>query len=211
MDVHSFAVPAHGGFIPPSLLGHAHDAGMPHDPDVARRLLDGAGYPGGAGLPPLRLLVSVEWTTALRTFDNLADMWADVGVTMEQHAVPHSESFDLRSDVDAWVPSWIADFPDPEGMLGSVLTFYPFLCPPGSTSAALLAQARRATSRAQRIDLYRRLDRVLVHDEVRLIPFGYASRRFLVRPSVQGFWATPLRCANPDELMLGPGSAQPGG
>ena len=52
----SVASPATGGFLPPAMPGHSHDAGLRHDPGLARRLLAEAGHPDGRGLPALRLI-----------------------------------------------------------------------------------------------------------------------------------------------------------
>jgi class 3 adenylate cyclase/ABC-type transport system substrate-binding protein len=200
-----FGTPAHGGYLPPSLLGHSHDGGIPYDPAESARLLAAAGYPGATGLPPLRLAVYREWATTSGMFDKLTGLWRAVGVDLELQRVGDDYDFldGLRAaGADAWTPGWIADFPDPEGMLGSLLAVYPVLAPPGSRPAELLVRARATTSRPRRIELYRELDRVLVQDEVRLIPFGYGNSSHLVRSRVHGFWATPLRSADPDELTL---------
>ena len=52
----SVARPATGGFLPPAMPGHSHDAGLRHDPGLARSLLAEAGYPEGRGLPAARLI-----------------------------------------------------------------------------------------------------------------------------------------------------------
>src|SRR6185312_786960 len=57
-DPETIALPAtRGGAIPPAMPGHGHRIGRGYDVEEARRLLAEAGYPGGKGLPPLRMLL----------------------------------------------------------------------------------------------------------------------------------------------------------
>ncbi len=52
---HGYPMPVRGGFLPPGVQGYSPDIGLAYDPDLARRLLAQAGYPGGQGFPELTL------------------------------------------------------------------------------------------------------------------------------------------------------------
>ena len=49
-----------GGLLPPAMPGHDHHVSAPLDLEGSRALLAEAGHPGGAGLPRLRMLVSIS-------------------------------------------------------------------------------------------------------------------------------------------------------
>ncbi|NIS81185.1 MAG: AAA family ATPase, partial [Anaerolineales bacterium] len=49
--------PITGGFVPPGMPGYSAGITLPYDPDRARQLLAGSGYPGGRGFPKVELLL----------------------------------------------------------------------------------------------------------------------------------------------------------
>ena len=63
-------------FVPPNTIaGYEPPAGLPHDPTAARRLLSEAGFPNGAGLPPIDVLYTANDS---RIVEALAHMWEEV-------------------------------------------------------------------------------------------------------------------------------------
>jgi ABC-type transport system substrate-binding protein len=203
LDMDRDGVPADGGLIPPSLLGHAHHAALPYDPELAAELLAQAGHPGGAGLPVLRLVTWSAWLTTRSTFDELRRMWGDLGIDLEVRGVAFGHEMTGAEGVDAYATGWVADYPDPAGMLGSFLAVYPgFVLPTDPRAQQLLTDIRLSQTRNERIDRYRSLDRLLVSELVALVPLAYGSASCLVRPWVHGYWRTPIHVSTADEVTV---------
>ena len=92
----------------------------PFDPVDARARLAAAGYPGGAGLPPITLTtygVGFEATVAAELEQNLG-----VRVTIEALDFNgYSDQVENANKPQIWTLSWIADYPHPHDFLGLLL------------------------------------------------------------------------------------------
>src|SRR5207248_4246087 len=75
-----------GGLIPPSLPAHSHDLVLAFDPARARQLLSEAGFPGGRGLRPLRLLSGTGWSQDVPEW--AIEQWAELGVSVQLEVLP---------------------------------------------------------------------------------------------------------------------------
>jgi peptide/nickel transport system substrate-binding protein len=134
--------PATQGMLPPGLgpcdSALAQVAALPHDPARARQLLAEAGYPGGKGLAPLRLLTTASHAQ-MATF--LQQGWAAVGIRVELSV---EEPSALRQQVRAgtaqlWRASWAADYAHPENFLA--LFYSPNHPPAGSNTSRMAVPA----------------------------------------------------------------------
>ena len=108
----------------------------PYDPERARELLAEAGYPGGEGLPELRIDAR-PWSPT----DALAEQFAAVGV--RAHFEAQGEVLRrLAGRRTRGSPGWHADYPDPDGFyLGLLELDLPFYR--DEETDAMLAQGTR--------------------------------------------------------------------
>jgi oligopeptide transport system substrate-binding protein len=196
--------PGRGGFLPPAMPGHSHDLAPAHDVELARSLLSAAGYPGGRGLPELRLVHADPGfgPEMLRDFQaKWAEQWRDLGVRIRQQAVPFD---DFRAEVQkpgaiaSW--GWSSDYPDPDGFLSSFLVAQASVAPDEAT--ALVARARASHDRDARLESFRQADRVLVAEQTWVVPVLYDQFAVLHRNNVEGLWAHPLGMAPLDEVIV---------
>lgn len=106
--------------VPPGIPGRPEgDYGPRYDPEAARRALAEAGYPGGAGFPPVAFVSGgTGWEEAI-----VGELRATLGVPVSAEVMPFDEYFArLDSDPPAfWALSWIADYPGPNDFLGLLL------------------------------------------------------------------------------------------
>jgi ABC-type transport system substrate-binding protein/class 3 adenylate cyclase len=181
--------PARGGFLGPGMPGHSHELALAHDIPLAQSLLAEAGFPGGSGLPELRLLeepgTDARWDA----------QWKELGVRVRQEHV--DEIAKLHS---FWRSGWLPDYPDPDGMLRPFLETYPV--PRDEELSALLEQARSVRSRDARLELYRRIDRRLVAECAWVVPTIYGASHLLHRPHVEGIWAHDKGIGVLDEVVV---------
>ncbi|HYL41337.1 MAG TPA: peptide ABC transporter substrate-binding protein [Candidatus Binatus sp.] len=110
-------VPA-DSMVPAGIPGRGTASWLPvHDPAGARALLAQAGYPNGAGLPPLTLGAGGEpYAEGIA-----ADLQRELGLTVRiEDDTDHYAR--LSSDSPAmWELGWIADYPGPNDFLGVLL------------------------------------------------------------------------------------------
>jgi oligopeptide transport system substrate-binding protein len=204
LDFRDGSVPATGGFIPPSLPGHLHDSGVTFDFEQAAALLAEAGYPDGAGLRPIKLLEANDGPETRSVYEGVVNAWAALGIEVEVKEVAFRahDAAVTGEGCDIFLLAWIADFPDPEGMIGAILNTYAGLFDNDQTAQQLIQRARASRNRVERFDLYRQLDQWLVADQVALVPLSYGVDREVVQPWVHGHWHTAMYRATADELMI---------
>ena len=106
-------VPA-AGLLPPGLPDQGRRPGArDHDPREARELLRRAGFPGGKGLPPLR--VAAMGQTELFK-ESIVDALAAIGIDTEVSLTPPGRYWKAveNGEFEFFRDGWIADYPDPE-------------------------------------------------------------------------------------------------
>jgi oligopeptide transport system substrate-binding protein len=180
------------GALPPGMLGADPKLQRyAYDPAKAKRLLADAGYPDGAGFPVVQLWSAAKSETAKAELAAYQRDLAEVGVPVEIHFAPDWPTYKkmlVQGQLPMFRLAWYADIPDPENMLSPLLhsasptnhTFYR-----NPVVDQLLEQARKALDEAQRIALYREVER-LVMDDAPWIAQHYSVVHYLYQPYVQG-------------------------
>jgi oligopeptide transport system substrate-binding protein len=186
-EVHmrGYASPATGGFVPPGMPGHSPGIGLPYDPQRARQLLADAGYPGGRGFPDVE---AVRYGGDVLG-DYLHRQWREnLGIEIAWQTIEFAAFLDLSHRGDPahiWIGRWIADYPDPDSFLrtGPIHLRSRWR---NEAYERLVERGRRTMDQEQRIDLYRRADRILVEQAV-IAPLHYGRFHFLVKPWVKRY------------------------
>ncbi len=197
-----------GGLLPPAMPGHDHHVGDFVDVEGARALLVDAGHPGGAGIPPLQMLIA---SGLEMLHDRIRAALAEVGLEVEFAISPRGMRLDDAAS-QMWLSSWLADYPDPDGFFRGLLTDpYDPITDPGRTAQVvdLLNRARGSQDQAERLALYGEVDRLLVAEWVVLVPVSYARSALLRKPWVHGLWANALTPFRFDGVMVQRDSSQP--
>ncbi len=180
-----------GGLLPPAMPGHDHRVWEPLDLDAARAVLAEAGHPDGAGLPRLEMLLTKGFEVLEPGIESAL---ARIGVGVD-FKISERGSRTSQIPADLWLTSWVADYPDPDGFFRGLLTDP---CDPVADEqqtlelVAILNQARASRNQDERLELYGRVDRLLVAEWVILLPVAYLRMAILRRPWVHGLWANAL-------------------
>jgi len=192
----SLGTPAESGFVPVGLPSFDSNAvrGYYYDPAKSMSLLTEAGFPGGNGLPVIKLL-----TIAL--YSDMADFVArqleDIGIRVQVEIVQKALLLDMtaNSRVAFFRGSWIADYPDAENYLSVFYSKNP--APPNYTRYknprfdALFEKALAEVNDSIRYTLYQQADKIMIEDAP-VIPLWYDKVVWLIQPNIQGFKPNPL-------------------
>ncbi len=179
------------GILPPGTLGfNPKLRGQPYDPALARELLQKAGYPGGRGLPPLTIWSSVKRDEIVRQHEQVVRSLAAVGVRTDVQYLADWPSFAKRLDegkLAVFLYGWYADVPDPDNFLAKLFhsrsprNFFGYANP---VVDDLLVAARNEHDMPRRVELYRRVEQIVVDDAV-VIPILHHTYERLFQPWVR--------------------------
>lgn len=192
----SLGTAAESGFVPAGLPSFDSTIvkGYHYDPVKSRELLAEAGFPGGRGMPVIKLLtISVYADMG----DYIARQLSEVGIPVQVETVKKSLLLDMTANARAlfFRGSWIADYPDAENYLS---VFYSKnSAPPNYTRYnnpqfdALFEKALTEDNDSLRYILYQQADQLVINDAP-IVPLWYDKVVHLVQNNVMGFPANAL-------------------
>lgn len=177
------------GTLTPTLGDYKPDPVVGYDPEKAKALLAEAGYPEGKGFPRFTVLVSSSGSRA--TPEALQAMWRQtLGVLVEIKQMDFSSyiSAQQRLDYDMALAAWTGDYLDPSTFLlmwtkgnGNNNTGWH-----SAEYEKLLGEAAQQSDPAQRLDRFKKAERLLMEDQP-ILPFSWRVRNYLLRPEVKGW------------------------
>ena len=187
----SIGIAAESGFVPCGLpsFDSIKVKGYHYDVAKAKQLLAEAGFPGGNGLPSIKLL-TIPIYGDLGSY--IANELAQVGINIQVEVVQKSLLMEQTAKSQAlfFRGSWIADYPDAENYLSVFYGKNP--APPNYTrykNAAfdvLYESALSEKNDSIRYKLYRQMDQLVINDAP-VVPLWYDMAIHLVRTNIKGF------------------------
>ena len=163
--------------VPPGTPGYTSPPGLDRNPDLARKLLAEAGYPGGKGFPHVSYLYAkgeVNEKVAIELQSMLSrELGIDVGLQKQEWKVYLNTMQQL--DYDFARSSWVGDYADANTFLNM------FVTGDGNNETGwsnpaydqLIADAKREPDVAKRADDYRRAESMLVDEAAPVCPLYY--------------------------------------
>ncbi len=187
----SIGIPAESGFVPAAFpsFDSSKVKGYHYDPVKALELLKEAGYPGGKGLPPIKLL-TVPLYADLASY--IANELQQIGITINVEVVQKSLLLEQTAKSEAlfFRGSWIADYPDAENFLSVFYGKNP--APPNYTRYnnpefdKLYEASLSEKNDSLRYQLYQQADQLMIKDAP-VVPLWYDMVIWLVHPYVKNF------------------------
>ncbi|MSU50456.1 MAG: peptide ABC transporter substrate-binding protein [Opitutus sp.] len=194
----SLTVPGTGGYQPPDLIRF--------DPAAARQLLAEAGFAGGAGFPPVEILLPNKDGETVAIAEALQQMWRkELGVQIKivsNDGVVFLET--LRSgNFQLSLNNWGYDINDPVDQYLLALSTYPSNQSGWSDAAydRAFARSEEAATDAERRVAFDEMETLLAA-EMPFVPLFHPQKTALVHPSVQGWRDNGLANIDWRELWL---------
>jgi peptide/nickel transport system substrate-binding protein len=194
--------PGTSGFVPPGIPGfdHLKVNGYTFDRSKALQLLRKAGYPGGAGLPPITLITNASYLDLCKFIQS---QLSEIGIKIKIEVTPPATLREMiaRSKSEFFRGSWIADYPDAENYLS--LFYSPNFCPKGPNYTHyyskifddLYQKALVQTDDKLRTATYQQMDNLIMQDAPVVILFYDEVLRF-TRKNISGLGSNPLNLLN---------------
>jgi len=187
----SLGTPAESGFVPVGLPSFDSTAvkGYHYDPLKSTSLLKEAGFPGGRGLPVIKLLTIALYSDMA---DFIAKQLDEIGIPVQVETIQKALLLDMTSNSRAlfFRGSWIADYPDAENYLSVFYSRNP--APPNYTRYrnprfdVLFEKALAENNDSLRYKIYQQADQVMI-DDAPVIPLWYDKVVWLAQPGITGF------------------------
>lgn len=203
----SLGTPAESGFVPMGLpsFDTANVKGYHYDPARSKKLLEEAGFPGGKGLPVIRLL-TVAIYADMANF--IAKQLEESGIPVQVEVLQKSLLLTMTSSSTAafFRGSWIADYPDAENYLSVFYSKNP--APPNYTRYknprfdAAFERAIAENNDSVRYRLYQQADQLMMEDAP-VVPLWYDKVVHLVQPNVTGFRPNALNLLELRRVKIG--------
>ncbi|MCC7441186.1 MAG: peptide ABC transporter substrate-binding protein [Bdellovibrionales bacterium] len=191
----------HGGttpattFVPPQVLGHAPQFGLPYDPEGARKELKASGWDSTRKIKLELLTYNTDKLSTLSQFIQ-GEIKKTLGLEVEIQSFDHRtfrSQLELKNFPLA-LQTWGADYPDPDNFLSV------FLSDAGNNRIAwknakydqLVLAARTEKDQAKRIAAYREAQRILIEEEAAILPLFYENNVALIKSRVKNLTINPL-------------------
>jgi oligopeptide transport system substrate-binding protein len=199
-------VPAQA-IVPPDISGsQANDptVGFPYNPEAARKFLAEAGYGPDQPVPPVELWFNREGNNE-PIFKAIAAMLEQIGIPVRLNAsswTVYREALDAcnkpnhanatrspaECNYNAYRMGWLMDYADASAMLNIVFSprsAFQYAGWQSQKYSDLMVQALVETDEAKRTELYRAAEKVLLNEEVAIVPLQYYDRTLLVKDGLE--------------------------
>jgi oligopeptide transport system substrate-binding protein len=175
-------------WIPKGMLGYNPDIGIGFNPEGAKRILSEAGYPDGRGFPPVTLVFNTDPVNSLIAENIQSQLKRNIHVDIKLDNQEWKVFLKrLKTDTPAiFRLGWGADYPDPDNFM-SLFTADSGNNNTGWSNAkydSLIDRARGEIERGKRIGMYDEAQRILLEEDIAIMPLFFAAQNLLIKPYV---------------------------
>ncbi len=195
-------------FIPPGLtvldrdnqpVAYKGPGGLKYDVAAAQKLLAQAGYPGGKGLPEIRLMYNAGYDHE-KVAQRLQAMWQEnLGIEVVfdvKDGGAFGQACKLQEHKE-WHLSrggWFGDYRDPTTFLDQFVTNdgnndYGYSNP---RFDEIMHQAAAELDQHQRMALYAQAEKIVLEDDAAVLPLYNYAEHLMIAPQVQGAWPNQM-------------------
>ena len=182
---------ASSNLVPPGVPGYKPPEGLGYDPELGRKLLAEAGYPGGQGFPRIEYLFNTSRDHE-KIGVELQHMWKEeLGIDVGLRSVEWKVYLNLQSSLDYDISrsSWIGDYLDPNTFLDMFMSSNPNNRTGWSSQGydELMRQANATRDVKKREELLQRAEAILIREEMVVTPlYIYVGMNMFDPEVIQG-------------------------
>ncbi len=176
-------------WIPPGMIAHNPNIGLPFDPDKAKEELKKSAYPDGKGFPEVKLFFNHSPENR-KISEVLKETWRSVlgiDVKLESMEWKMFLSTVVNQKPELFRLGWGADFPDPHNFMDL------FTSQSGNNHTnfankrydELIILASQELNEEKRIKLYDEAQKILLEEEVAIIPLFWGVSAILKKPFIK--------------------------
>lgn len=178
------------GYVPAGIPGYEASTMVQYDPELGRKLLAEAGFPGGKGFPRVEILINTS-EAHRKVAEAMQAMWRqNLGINIGIYNQEWKVYLDSQSNLDYDISrsGWIGDYVHPSTFLDMFTTGN------GNNDTGwanprydrLIAQAQVAESEEDRLRLLQEAEELLL-TELPIIPIYWYTRVYLKDPRLRGW------------------------
>jgi len=187
--------------VPPGVANYRSPEGLGYDPELARKLLAEAGFPGGQGFPRVDYMFN-----SVKTHEKIAvelqEMWArELGIQIELRNLEWKVFLQAQSRLEFGLSrsSWIGDYNDPNTFLDM------FMSNNGNNRTGwkserydnLMREANGQLDPKEREKILQQAELLLIRDELPIAPlFFYVGIEYYDTSKVSGIFSN-IRAEHP--------------
>jgi oligopeptide transport system substrate-binding protein len=180
-------------YVPLGVENYTSPKGLGYDPELARRLLAEAGFPGGQGFPTFHYMYNSHKLHEKIAVE-LQEMWRrELGVNLELRQLEWKVFLTSQGavDYDLSRSSWIGDYNDPNTFLDMFMSNNNNNRTGWKNARydALLRTGNAEPDAAKRMETLQAAERILVEEELPIVPlFFYVGLQYFDTNRVRGVW-----------------------
>lgn len=196
------------GILPPGIPGYNEElTGIPYSIEGARESIRASRYGDVSALPPITINVSGWGGLIPNDLEAIIHEWREnLGVNVKVRQLePERLLYHLKQEKDEmYYIGWVADYPHPQDFLEVLFRTgaeYNWGDYSNAQVDALLDQAGTEPDNDKSLDMYRRVEQMLV-DDAACLPLWFAQSYVLVKPHVRGYSLNPLGFASLNRVWM---------
>lgn len=179
-------------WIPEGMLGYEEDLGLKFNPELAKESLKKSKYADISKLPRVAITFNTSENHQKIAENVQAQIKRNLGIPVEllnEEWKVYLSKLSTKKGYSMFRMGWIADYPDPDNFLNLMTSFSSNNHTNWKSSKfdKLIAQGVGEFDSEKRKKIYREAQKILLEEDVSVLPIYYQSRQNLVQKRVKGF------------------------